>query len=65
MEAEETKVVKERHADELFKEFKEVSISEFFRKNKAHLGYSGKVRSLTTIVHELITNSLEIGRAHV
>jgi len=51
--------VKERHADELFKEFKEVSITEFFRKNKAHLGYSGKVRSLTTIVHELVTNSLD------
>lgn len=51
--------VKERSADELFKEFKEVSITEFFRKNKAHLGYSGKVRSLTTIIHELITNSLD------
>lgn len=51
--------VKERHADELFKEFKEVSITEFFRKNKTHLGYSGKVRSLTTIVHELVTNSLD------
>ncbi|MFH1836131.1 MAG: DNA topoisomerase VI subunit B [Methanobacteriota archaeon] len=51
--------VKERHADDLFKEFKEVSVTEFFRKNKAHLGYSGKVRSLTTIVHELITNSLD------
>ena len=50
---------KERHADDLFKEFKEVSITEFFRKNKAHLGYSGKVRSLTTVVHELVTNSLD------
>ena len=51
--------VKERSADELFKEFKEVSITEFFRKNKAHLGYSGKVRSLTTIIHEVVTNSLD------
>ena len=51
--------VKERSADELFKEFKEVSITEFFRKNKAHLGYSGKLRSLTTIIHELVTNSLD------
>lgn len=51
--------IKEKHADELFKEFKEASITEFFRKNKAHLGYSGKVRSLTTVVHELVTNSLD------
>ena len=50
---------KERSADELFKEFKEVSITEFFRKNKAHLGYSGKLRSLTTIIHELVTNSMD------
>jgi len=53
------KKVKEKKADELFQEFKEVSITEFFRKNKAHLGYSGKVRSLTTIVHELVTNALD------
>jgi len=49
----------ERHADELFKEFKETSITEFFRKNRAHLGYSGKIRSLTTVVHEIATNSLD------
>ncbi len=49
----------ERDAEDLFKEFRQVSITEFFRKNKAHLGYSGKVRSLTTVVHELITNSLD------
>ncbi len=46
-------------ADEIFKEFKEHSISEFFRKNSQMLGYSGKVRSLTTIVHEYVTNSLD------
>lgn len=51
--------VKEKGADELFKEFKEVSITEFFRKNKAHLGYSGKLRSLTTVVHEIVTNALD------
>ncbi|WP_423791924.1 DNA topoisomerase VI subunit B [Methanocaldococcus indicus] len=44
---------------ETFKEFKEHSVSEFFRKNKHMLGYSGKIRSLTTIVHELVTNSLD------
>jgi DNA topoisomerase-6 subunit B len=51
--------VGEKHADELFKEFRETSITEFFRKNRAHLGYSGKLRSLTTVVHEIITNSLD------
>jgi DNA topoisomerase-6 subunit B len=49
----------EKHADELFKEFRETSITEFFRKNRAHLGYSGKLRSLTTVVHEIVTNSLD------
>ena len=47
------------HADELFKEFRETSITEFFRKNRAHLGYSGRLRSLTTVIHELVTNSLD------
>ncbi len=50
---------KERHADDLFKEFKETSITEFFRKNKTHLGYSGSIRSLTTVIHEMVTNSLD------
>ncbi len=47
------------NAEEIFKEFKEHSISEFFRKNSQMLGYSGKVRSLTTIIHEYVTNSLD------
>jgi DNA topoisomerase-6 subunit B len=47
------------NADDIFKEFKEHSISEFFRRNSQMLGYSGKVRSLTTIVHEYVTNSLD------
>ncbi len=46
-------------ADEIFKEFKEHSISEFFRKNSQMLGYSGKVRSLTTVIHEYVTNSFD------
>lgn len=48
-----------QNADDIFKEFKEHSISEFFRRNSQMLGYSGKVRSLTTIVHEYVTNSLD------
>ncbi|MGC8648783.1 MAG: DNA topoisomerase VI subunit B [Candidatus Micrarchaeia archaeon] len=46
-------------AEEIFKEFKEHSIAEFFKKNRQMLGYSGMVRSLVTIVHEYVTNSLD------
>ncbi|WP_421077702.1 DNA topoisomerase VI subunit B [Methanothermococcus sp. Ax23] len=46
-------------SDVIFDEFKEHSISEFFRKNRHMLGYSGKLRSMTTIIHELVTNSLD------
>jgi DNA topoisomerase-6 subunit B len=46
-------------ADNLFKELREHSIAEFFRKNAQMLGYSGKIRSLTTVVHEMVTNSLD------
>ncbi len=49
----------EKTADEIFKEFREISISEFFRKNKTQLGYSGKSRNLTTIIHELVTNAID------
>jgi DNA topoisomerase-6 subunit B len=45
--------------EKLFSSFKEHSIAEFFKKNQQMLGFSGKVRSLTTIVHEYITNSLD------
>ena len=46
-------------ADAIFKEFKEHSIAEFFKKNKQMLGYSGLVHSLVTVVHEYVTNSLD------
>ncbi len=46
-------------ADDIFKEFKEHSISEFFKKNRQMLGYSSMVRSLVTVVHEYVTNSLD------
>ncbi|MGV8177014.1 MAG: DNA topoisomerase VI subunit B [Candidatus Bilamarchaeaceae archaeon] len=45
--------------DEMFKSFKEYSVAEFFKKNRQMLGFSGKVRSLTTIVHEYVTNGLD------
>jgi DNA topoisomerase-6 subunit B len=44
---------------DLFKNLREHSIAEFFRKNAQMLGYSGKIKSLTTVVHELVTNSLD------
>ncbi|MEM3030796.1 MAG: DNA topoisomerase VI subunit B [Candidatus Micrarchaeia archaeon] len=52
-------MAEEKVAEEIFKEFKEHSVAEFFRKNRQMLGFSGKVRSLTTIVHEYVTNSLD------
>jgi DNA topoisomerase VI subunit B len=52
-------VINQLDADELFTEFKEHSVADFFKKNKQMLGLSGKQRSLTTIIHELVTNSLD------
>lgn len=46
-------------AEELAKEFKEHSVAEFFKKNKQMLGLVGKIRTLTTIVHEYVSNSLD------
>lgn len=45
--------------EKIFSEFKEHSVAEFFKKNQQMLGFSGKTRSLTTIVHEYVTNSLD------
>ncbi len=46
-------------ANAMFKQFKEHSVSEFFKKNRQMLGYSSMARSLVTIVHEYVTNSLD------
>src|SRR3989338_3632128 len=46
-------------SDSAAHDYKEYSVAEFFKKNRQMLGYSGKVRSLTTIVHEYVTNSLD------
>ncbi len=46
-------------AEELAKEFKEHSVAEFFKKNKQMLGLYGKVRTLTMVIHEYVTNSLD------
>ena len=46
-------------AETLSKEFKEHSVAEFFKKNRQMLGLYGKIRTLTTIIHEYVTNSLD------
>lgn len=44
--------------EQLSKEFKEYSVAEFFKRNRQMLGYTGKVRSMTTVVHEFCSNSV-------
>ncbi len=44
---------------DVFEQFREHSVAEFFKKNRQMLGFSGKVRSLTMIVHEFTTNALD------
>ncbi len=44
---------------DIHKGFEEHSVAEFFKKNRQMLGFSGKVRSMTMIVHEFVTNSLD------
>lgn len=39
--------------------YQEVGVVEFFRKNLHMLGYSGPIRSFTTLVHEYVTNGLD------
>ncbi len=46
-------------AEEIAKEFREHSVAEFFKKNMQMLGLTGKIKTLTTIVHEYVTNSLD------
>ncbi len=43
----------------LDKEFKEHSVAEFFKKNKQMLGFYGKVRMITMVIHEYVTNSID------
>jgi len=49
----------QKGTENMDKEFKEHSVAEFFKKNKQMLGFYGKVRTLTMIVHEYVTNSLD------
>lgn len=54
--AEEVSAGAVKHLDS---EFKEHSVAEFFKKNKQMIGLYGKVRTLTMVIHEYVTNSLD------
>lgn len=45
--------------DHFDKHYKEVSVAEFFLKNRQMLGYTGPIKSLTVATHELLTNALD------
>ncbi|RLJ07160.1 MAG: DNA topoisomerase VI subunit B [Candidatus Aenigmatarchaeota archaeon] len=49
----------ERTAEELAREQREISISEFFEKNRHLLGYDNKIKALLMIVKEAVDNSLD------
>ncbi len=46
-------------AEELAKEQREISVSEFFEKNRHLLGFDNPLRALSTTVKELVDNSLD------
>jgi DNA topoisomerase-6 subunit B len=49
----------ERDAHEMAKEQREISISQFFEKNRHLLGYDNKIKALLTIVREGVDNALD------
>src|SRR5213594_4807179 len=46
-------------AEELAKKQREISVSEFFERNKQILGYDSPTRALLTVVKEAVDNSLD------
>ena len=46
-------------AEELAKEQREISVSEFFMKNRHLLGFDNPIRALLTTIKELVDNSLD------
>ncbi|MFH0889788.1 MAG: DNA topoisomerase VI subunit B [Candidatus Aenigmatarchaeota archaeon] len=46
-------------AEDLARDQREISISEFFEKNRHLLGYDNKVKALLTVVREAVDNSLD------
>ncbi|HKZ45245.1 MAG TPA: DNA topoisomerase VI subunit B [archaeon] len=52
-------MVEEAVAEKMAKDMKEISIAEFFEKNRHLLGYENPAKSLLTVVKEAIDNSLD------
>ena len=46
-------------ADELSKNLKEISVAEFFEKNRHLLGYENTTKSMLTVLKELVDNSID------
>jgi len=46
-------------AEELAKDQRQISVSEFFEKNRHLLGYDNATRALLTVIKELVDNSLD------
>lgn len=46
-------------AEELSKDLKEISVAEFFEKNRHLLGYENSTKAMLTVVKELVDNSLD------
>jgi DNA topoisomerase VI subunit B len=46
-------------AEEMSKDLKEISVAEFFEKNRHLLGYENTTKAMLTIVKELVDNSLD------
>ncbi|MFH0929588.1 MAG: DNA topoisomerase VI subunit B [Candidatus Aenigmatarchaeota archaeon] len=46
-------------ADELSKNLKEISVAEFFEKNRHLLGYENTTKSMLTVIKELVDNSID------
>ncbi|MEM5829311.1 MAG: DNA topoisomerase VI subunit B [Candidatus Aenigmatarchaeota archaeon] len=52
-------MVEESIAEKMAKEMKEVSVAEFFEKNRHLLGYENPTKALLTVVKEAVDNSLD------
>lgn len=46
-------------ANELAKNLKEISVAEFFEKNRHLLGYENTTKSMLTVIKELVDNSID------
>ncbi|MEM5855795.1 MAG: DNA topoisomerase VI subunit B [Candidatus Aenigmatarchaeota archaeon] len=52
-------MVEESIAEKMAKDMKEVSVAEFFEKNRHLLGYENPAKALLTVVKEAVDNSLD------